>query len=202
MKIEWRENVEVVEQKKLTEGFLPMHQLRLRFRQYNGAWTAWITRDCYTPNYKAAGVVLYDPILQQIGLVEQLRVGILFHPEQHPWVIEPVMGMMDPHEPPEMVAYREAEEEAGATIQRLIPLANYFVSPGTSSEYVYLFCGIVDMANIEGIHGLVEEQEDIRIVKFTLDEAKAAIANGRINNAAALIALQWIFLNQASLVHH
>jgi len=47
-----------------------------------------------------------------------------------------------------------------------------------------------------GIHGLAEEGEDIRVLVLSLDEALAALADGRIDNAASIIALQWLALNR------
>jgi ADP-ribose pyrophosphatase len=47
-----------------------------------------------------------------------------------------------------------------------------------------------------GIHGLEEEGEDIRVLVWSLTEALAAVRDGRINNAASIIALQWLALNR------
>jgi ADP-ribose pyrophosphatase len=43
------------------------------------------------------------------------------------------------------------------------------------------------------------EHEDIRAHVVSSDEAIAMIHDGRINNAAAIIALQWLELNRARL---
>jgi ADP-ribose pyrophosphatase len=43
------------------------------------------------------------------------------------------------------------------------------------------------------------EHEDIRAHVFNADEAIAMIYDGRINNAAAIIALQWLQLNRPRL---
>ena len=51
----------------------------------------------------------------------------------------------------------------------------------------------------EGGHGLATEQEDIRILPMAADDALALLADGRIQNAITLIALQWFALNRQSL---
>jgi ADP-ribose pyrophosphatase len=50
----------------------------------------------------------------------------------------------------------------------------------------------VDSSGAGGIHGLAEENEDIRVVVVPRAVAIAAIEQGLINNAMAIIALQWL----------
>ncbi|MNY74502.1 ADP-ribose pyrophosphatase [compost metagenome] len=72
----------------------------------------------------------------------------------------------------------------------------YYPSPGGSDERVHLYVGRCDSRGAGGIHGLVEEGEDIRVLVLSLDEALAALAAGRLDNAASIIALQWLALNR------
>ena len=41
-----------------------------------------------------------------------------------------------------------------------------------------------------------EEGEDIRVHVWSLEEALGAVSDGRIDNAASIIALQWLALNR------
>ena len=90
-------------------------------------------------------------------------------------------------------------EEAGLTLQSLWPISTYFPSPGGSDEQVYLYLGRCSTVDAGGVHGLEEEGEDIRVHVWSLDEALAGVRDGRINNAAAIIALQWLALNRAEV---
>ena len=47
--------------------------------------------------------------------------------------------------------------------------------------------------------GHTEEGENIRVLRFSFDEALALLANGRIVNAKTIIALQWLALNRHQL---
>ena len=87
------------------------------------------------------------------------------------WVIEIVAGIIEADESPEDVVRREAVEEAGLEVGELIPIADYLVSPGGTSETMTLFCGRVDLKDAGGIHGLDEEQEDIRVLVMPREEA-------------------------------
>ena len=60
---------------------------------------------------------------------------------------------------------------------------------------MHLFCALVDSRGVGGIHGLAEEGEDIRVQVLSLAEARQALSDGRLDNAASIIALQWLLLN-------
>jgi ADP-ribose pyrophosphatase len=49
------------------------------------------------------------------------------------------------------------------------------------------------------VHGLAEEGEDIRVHVLPLEDALDAVKDGRINNAASIIALQWLALNRSEV---
>ena len=105
------------------------------------------------------GVLLYDPNRDEVVMLEQFRVGAMLHTEQA-WLLEIVAGGIEEGETPEQVAYREAEEEAGCTIEELMLISEFYTSPGGASEKLSLFCGKVDSTNVGGIYGLAEEVED------------------------------------------
>ncbi|MEK6595417.1 MAG: ADP-ribose diphosphatase, partial [Pseudomonadota bacterium] len=88
-------------------------------------------------------------------------------------------------------------EEADCIISDLIPLYDFLVSPGGTTERVALFCGRVDAAHAGGIHGAADEDEDIKVHVVTLDAALALVKSGRINSASSIIALQWLALNRS-----
>jgi ADP-ribose pyrophosphatase len=80
-----------------------------------------------------------------------------------------------------------------------VPICEYFVSPGGTSERISLFCGKVDASQAGGTHGLTEEDEDIRVVVMSADEAIAQMQVGAIKSAAPIIALQWLMLHRDQL---
>jgi ADP-ribose pyrophosphatase len=103
---------------------------------------------------------------------------------------------IDKDEAPDQVARREAVEEAGLELGELWPITRYFPSPGGSDERVHLYIGRCDSEGVDGVFGLAEEGEDIRVHVWSLQEALRAISDGRIDNAASIIALQWLALNR------
>ena len=186
--------VEIVEREACFRGFYALDRLHLRHEQFRGGMGPLISRELFV-RHDAVCVLPYDPQLDRVVLIEQFRVGAL-DKSAHPWLLELVAGLIDKAESPEQVARREAEEEAGLTLGELWPVTAYYPSPGGSDERVHLFVGRCDSRGAGGIHGLAEEGEDIRVLVLSLDEALAALADGRIDNAASIIALQWLALNR------
>ncbi|HDZ38789.1 MAG TPA: NUDIX domain-containing protein, partial [Marinobacter sp.] len=140
----------------------------------------------------------YDPERDEIVLLEQFRLGALGR-VQSPWLLELVAGMNEVGETNEDVAQREGQEEAGLTFSTLEKICGYLVSPGGTTEMIHLYYGRVSTEFAGGLYGLEHEHEDIRAHVVSADEAIDMISDGRINNAAAIIAIQWLQLNRPRL---
>ena len=156
-----------------------------------------ISREVFV-RHDAVCVLPYDPQRDEVVLIEQFRVGAMGK-AQTPWLIELVAGLIDKVEEPEEVARREGEEEAGLTFSSLWPITRYFPSPGGSTEFVHLYLGRCSTVGVGGLHGLEEEAEDIRVTVWAYEDALQAVRDGRISNAASIIALQWLALNRAEV---
>ncbi|MFR0674240.1 NUDIX domain-containing protein [Enterobacterales bacterium AW_CKDN230030176-1A_HGKHYDSX7] len=186
--------VEIVERVTCYQGFYRLDKVRLRHELFAGGLGREISRELFV-RHDAVCVLPYDPQRDEVVLIEQFRVGAL-DKTQNPWLIELVAGLIDKDERPEEVAHREAEEEAGLRFSALWPMTRYFPSPGGSDEFVHLFLGRCDSEGAGGLHGLEEEGEDIRVKVWSFEDALQAVRDGRIGNAASIIAIQWLALNR------
>ncbi|MCY1286967.1 ADP-ribose pyrophosphatase [compost metagenome] len=191
------EAVQIVEREACFRGFYRLDRLHLRHRQFAGGMGPTISRELFV-RHDAVCVLPYDPQRDCVVLIEQFRVGAM-EKTANPWLLELVAGLIDKDEQPEEVARREALEEAGLPLGALWPITQYFPSPGGSDELVHLFVGRCDSQGAGGVHGLAEEGEDIRVHVWPLEDALQAVRDGRINNAASIIALQWLALNRAEV---
>ncbi len=188
---------EVLERDVCYQGYFRLERWRVRFRLFRGGWSRPITREVFERGH-AAAVLLYDPDRDRVVLVEQFRAPAVDAPGG-PWLIECVAGIIEEGETPEAVVRREVTEETGSTVGDLVPVGEVTLSPGGSSERLVLYCGRIDARDIDGVHGLAEEDEDVRVVNMSLDEALAAVEAGRIHVANAVIPLQWLALNRERL---
>ena len=189
--------VEIVKRENGYQGFYKLDRVHLRHELFAGGMSREISREVFV-RHDAVCVLPYDPQRDEVVLIEQFRVGALGKTET-PWLIELVAGLIDKAEVPEEVAHREGEEEAGLTFSSLWPITRYFPSPGGSTEFVHLYLGRCSSEGVGGLHGLEEEAEDIRVTVWAYEDALQAVRDGRISNAASIIALQWLALNRAEV---
>jgi ADP-ribose pyrophosphatase len=149
----------------------------------------------------APSIVVVDDALQATTLNDTTKVTRSFQKEGNaqvnsPWLYEVVAGMTEPGEAPEDVILRELLEEAGMAPDKLMPICQYFTSPGGTDETLVLFCALGDLTQVEGVHGLPGEHEDIRVLILPEQDVFDDLYDGRFNNAATLICLQWLYLNK------
>lgn len=188
---------EIIKREECFKGFYQLDRVHLRHELFAGGMSREISREVFV-RHDAVCVLLYDPQRDEVVLIEQFRVGAMGK-AQTPWLIELVAGLIDKVEEPEEVARREGEEEAGLTFSSLWPITRYFPSPGGSTEFVHLYLGRCSTVGVGGLHGLEEEAEDIRVTVWAYEDALQAVRDGRISNAASIIALQWLALNRAEV---
>lgn len=177
--------------------FFTLKRLRLRHALFEGGVSAELKRELFVRD-DAVCALLYDPVRDAVVLLEQFRVGAL-HDAASPWLLELIAGIVEPGESVDQVAVREAQEEAGAVLEAIVPICTYHVSPGGSQERIHLLCARVDSEGLGGVHGLSEEGEDIRVLVVPRREAYDGVVCGRINNGPSIMALQWLELNHAAL---
>lgn len=192
-----RNDVELISKKTRYKGFFRMNEYRFKHRLFKGGWSAEVKREVFERGH--AGVLLaYDPKRDEVVLIEQIRIPA-YETSQTPWLLEVIAGMVEEGESPEEVVRQEATEEAGITIGRCKPIVSYLSSPGGTSERMYVYVGEVDATTATGIHGLACENEDIRVHVVSREQAYQWVEEGIIDNAASVIALQWLQLHHVTL---
>ena len=199
------DDVEVIERTTPYSGYFKLDRYRLKHRLFEGGWSGEITREILERGH-AVAAFLYDPDLDKVVLIEQFRPGAYAalksewcDDQASPWLVEGVAGIIEKGESPEAVARREAIEETGCEISEIIPVCHYLVSPGGTSESVFGFCGRVDASGAEGVFGVTEEHENIRVFSLAATDSFKWLDEGRIINAMTIILLQWFRANHESL---
>jgi ADP-ribose pyrophosphatase len=184
-------DAEIIRVEIAFERFLRMDVLRFRHRLFCGEWSGVRSYDVLRRG-PAVAIVLYDPDRDAVVLVKQFRLPALLAGSS-PWQTEAAAGLVDGGETPDTVAVRETREETGlALIGEPISIQRYLPSSGASDESVFLFCGRVDSTTAEGVHGLADEHEDIRVVVKPWAEIEALLDAGAIETGHTLIALYWL----------
>ncbi|EKY3223690.1 ADP-ribose diphosphatase [Cronobacter dublinensis] len=192
-----KNDVEIIAREKLYRGFFSLDLYRFRHRLFNGEMSGEVRREIFERGH-AAVLLPFDPVRDEVVLIEQIRIAA-FDTSDTPWLLELVAGIIEPGETVEEVARREAMEEAGLDVGRVKKFMSYLASPGGTSERLSLLVGEVDATTAQGIHGLADENEDIRVHVVSREQAYLWVEEGRIDNAASVIALQWLQLHHHAL---
>ncbi len=182
-------------------GFFKINEYILQHQQFSGQSTKVFTREIFERG-DAVVVMPYDVSRDKVLLIEQFRVGALNN-QDTPWLLEFVAGMFDANESPEEVAIRESKEEANLELctQDLVPIFEFYPSPGGTSEKLHLYLAKFDSQQVRSgeVFGLPEENEDILLHLVSRTEALTLLSEGKITNAATIIGLQWLAINYSTL---
>lgn len=169
-------------------GLLQRHEFELKRR--DGAWQHRI-RETYDRGDGAA-VLLLDLSDKSVILTRQFRYPAYYRGEP-PFVIEACAGKLDGDDP-EGCARKEAIEETGYAVGRLVTAYDCFMSPGSVTERLTLFIGYVEGKAGAGGGGIEDEGEDIEVIRIPFSEALKMVETGKIADAKTILLLQYAAL--------
>ena len=168
------------------------HETRSRTERYAGPIFAVYTETVTMPgggtaerdlveNKGAVGVVAIDDV-GRVALIKQYRHPVRRRLWELPAGLRDVSG-----EDPVLTAGRELAEEADLRAARYDLLVDLHTSPGFCDETIRLFLAR-DLSPVPDAqrHQRTDEEADIEIAWFDLDEAVAMVLRGEITNAAAV----------------
>jgi len=162
----------------------------LQYELYDGSMSEPVRRLSLERGDSAAAI-LFDRARGSVILVEQFRYPAWS--KGGGWLIETIAGVVDPGESPELAVLREIEEESGYRVDAVTHVSTFFLSPGGSSERVFLYCALVDSSQrVDSGGGLDSENEDIRVLEIPTAELRHRLARGDFADAKTLIGLQWL----------
>lgn len=191
------DDVRIISRTAIHEGYSSLYEYRLRHRLFSGGWSDEIRRELVKRG-NAVCVLPYDPVRDEVVLVEQFRIGA-YGAGLSPWQIEIVAGMIDTDETEESVARRELMEEAGVAARDLHFICRALSSSGVLTELVAIYCAIVDSSRAGGVHGLDHEHEDIRATAHRFADAMRLVDDGIFQHCQGIVALQWLAANRDRL---
>ncbi|MCL1041535.1 ADP-ribose diphosphatase [Shewanella marisflavi] len=191
------DDVQMLGKRTLYQGFFRMEEYRFKHRLFAGGWSQEVVREVFERGH-AVVVLPYDPVTDKVVLIEQIRIPVL-EAAPTPWLLELVAGMIETGESAEQVAHRELQEESGLVASEMHYVSQYFSSPGGTSERFDFYWAKVDACQADGLHGLDEEHEDIKVHVMPREAAYQLLCDGIINNASTVIGLQWLQLHYQNL---
>ena len=184
--------VEIDRIDRVYTNYFALNEYHLSHERFDGTMSDVLERAVFVAS-DAALVLPYDPQLDRVLLVEQLRMGPVARGDRAVWQMEPIAGRVDPGETPAAAAHREAWEEAGISLQSLEPVAEVYASPGDSTEFFYIYVGLADLPDaVTGVNGLASESEDIRSHLLGFDALMGLVDRQEAANSPLVIAAYWL----------
>lgn len=119
----------------------------------------------------------------KILLVKQHRYAI------HMDTYEIPAGKLEEHEDPYTCGMRELEEESGYTSDKLETICEMYSTPGFCNEKIYIYW--TDTLRKVANPLPMDEDEEIEISWYGIDEAMKMIEDGVIQDAKTIIAIQF-----------
>ncbi len=165
----FRGKVEIKSRTRSYSDFYALDDIVLRHERFDGSMSDPLDRAVLI-GADVAIVLPYDPVRDRVLLVEQIRLGPIGRGDRVLWQMEAIAGRIDPGETPEGAARRETMEEAGLALGALEKIAETYPTPGTSTEFYFMYLGLCDLPeDASGSGGLESENEDIRSHVMSFD---------------------------------
>lgn len=104
------------------------------------------------------------------------------------FLLEIPAGKIEKGDFPEASAKRELEEEIGAAADRLELIHEFYVSPGFSNEFVYLY----EAKDIKMQTQKLDDDEFLDVAKIPLQNLRQILSDGSVRDSKTIIAIQYV----------
>jgi nudix-type nucleoside diphosphatase (YffH/AdpP family) len=176
----------------LSDDWGTLKKTTFEYQARDGTWETQ-TRETYDRG-DGAVILPYDAERRTVLLTRQFRLPAYVSGHTEP-LIEACAGLLDADDS-ETAIRREAEEELGYRLRDIKHLYTPFMSPGSLTERLSFFTADYTPADrISAGGGHAHEGEDIEVLEMPLDEAMAAVLDGRIVDAKTIMLLQHLKLS-------
>jgi len=159
--------------------------------------TIKVDRLCFERGDSVA-ILLYEKDTDSLLFTNQFRYPTI--KGSNGWLLELTAGSIETGDDPIERVKKEVEEEIGYKVNDIAFINSFFVSPGGTSERIFLYYAEVNSSDkvFEG-GGLKFEKEDIQLVKIKTKDVFQKLSNNQFQDGKTIIGLQWFLLNKIEL---
>jgi ADP-ribose pyrophosphatase len=177
--------------KRVFDGFFKIDAVTFSVSRYGGGKLENVARLVFERGDSAAALI-HDTERDVVILTEQFRIAT--HKKGPGWLVEAAAGSIDEGETPEACIKREIREEIGYDVKKLTPIARFYVSPGGTSERIFLYYAPVKPRQLVDAEarGLASEHEDVERVELPLRDFFRRLERGAFEDAKLLMAAWWL----------
>jgi ADP-ribose pyrophosphatase len=182
--------VEIIEERTVYDGWMKVIRARLRQEKLDGSMSEGHPYEKMERG-DAVAALIWNRDTGKIILINQFRYPACKHGSG--WITEVVAGKVEEGEEPQETVKRELIEESGYQVETLEHIGDFYVSPGGTTERIFLY--YAEVRNIDKIAkggGLKRESEDIQVLEYSWEEVMKMLDNGEFEDAKTIIALMWL----------
>ena len=187
------DKVKIVDTEILSNNWYTLKKVTYQIHKTNGEWQTQ-KREAYDRG-NGATILLYNTEQKTVILTKQFRLPTFINGNETGMLIEACAGLLDKDDPEDCIR-RETEEETGYKISHVQKIFEAYMSPGSVTELIYFF--IAEYSSSMKVHdggGIAHEQEDIKVLEISIDDAFKMINSGEIRDGKTIMLLQYIKLN-------
>jgi len=178
----------------LLDDFYKVDEIILQHEKFDGTISELLRR-LNLDRGDSVGVLLKSIDTNEFIFVNQFRYAD-YKKSQNGWLDEIIAGSFNDGNPAKC-AINEVFEETGYAINELIPMGNFYVSPGGTCEKVFLYFAEVNEKLKKGKGGGLEsENEDIIEKRYSEGELISLLNADYFQDAKTIIAIQRYLLNK------
>ena len=186
-------NYNIQNEKVVFDDFFKIKKATVEHDTFSGG-AIEVERLCFERG-DAVAILLYEKDTQSFLFTKQFRYPAT--KEENPWLVEITAGMLEGDEDPVYRVKKEVEEEIGYQVRHLEFINSSFVSPGGTSERIFLYYAeVLSQDKIAEGGGVDSEGEDIQLVKMDLNELTTAYRSNAFRDAKTVMAIQWFLLHK------
>ena len=181
-------------EKLIHDKFFNIKEATLDYDHYDGSQSHEVVRFAVDKGPAVACMIyLYD--IEKYVLVQQFRYPVTLLPNEDPWILEVVAGVIDVGHNAEQTAWKEIQEEAGFVPDSLELIYEMWTSPGISSEriFIYLAKGRSTQSTQTGDPN--DTDEDVKVHYFSKKELRQLLLDNKVKDAKTIIAIQHVLLS-------
>lgn len=181
-------NYKILKRTEIYKGFISLFKVEVEHDTFKGG--------SITNTYEvveggeSTAILLYEKDTENLLLIKQFRYPTT--KKDDGWLLEIVAGNVEKGESRETSIQREIEEEIGYETNGFTEIGGFYVSPGSSSERIFIYyTEVTRKEKTKDGGGKDEECEDIELVKIPVSEIQEMIRNQKFKDAKTMIALLW-----------
>lgn len=172
----------------LSDNWYVLRKVTFDYQRADGTWQTQ-AREAYDRGNGAA-VLLFNREARTVVLTRQFRLPTYVNGNPDGMLIEVCAGLLDQQSPEDCIR-REAEEETGFRVGRVMKVGEAYMSPGSVTEIVHFFTAEYSKEmRVAAGGGVDHEQEHIEVLEMPFARALALIDAGEIKDAKTILLLR------------